>query len=268
VELGVKDLRAMKSLYDSAYLAGDSSAMDRTVIWFEGPLSIATAGMCHTEYALGGPRLQNLSDPNVIGEGLTLGFASADHGGAIVFSWPVAYHTCYEFIASLLARKPNDLPNVIVTLIFASIENVYSLKSGGRACDLFRRRRSRYLQETYGRTASRWDILRTHTRTGKSPMFWGQRISTSVGGGPAKSGKRRCRGRRCSYRHDTLSWQMSFSFGTCQSILAQSNSGACSSVSLPRFIEEPDGQACQKHQGHTLLIWERERVFRPPGLRS
>jgi hypothetical protein len=82
---GLEDFGRLKSIMDEQLLKGSYSGWRRTVVYFKGPLSVASTGAVSPNRDLDGNELQVLHNPDALAEELLFGVVATEDGGAAVF---------------------------------------------------------------------------------------------------------------------------------------------------------------------------------------
>jgi hypothetical protein len=122
-ERGRNDFEALKSIMDHHLLREDYSAWSRVVVYFEGPLWVASTGAVTVEGDLEGNQGQILHDKNTRPESLLCGVVSRPDGGAVVLTWMRNERSPRKFVDFLLNNGGQRLPGYLVQFMFAYIEN-------------------------------------------------------------------------------------------------------------------------------------------------
>jgi hypothetical protein len=122
---GLEDFQRLKSVMDQPLLSRDYSGWSRVVIRFRGELCVASTGAVSPNRDIRGNQLQVLHDPHSEIQELPFGIVTTHDGGAAVFCWRASEPIPGLFVKSLLAKKRERLPHLLVQFIFAYIENTY-----------------------------------------------------------------------------------------------------------------------------------------------
>jgi len=86
---------------------------------------MATAGSITPDVDFFGHRLQDLADPEITLEWLSISSDTTAHGGVIVAAWLADQAIPARFVESILQMPENQLVDVLPQLIFLHIENTY-----------------------------------------------------------------------------------------------------------------------------------------------
>jgi hypothetical protein len=122
---GLSDSRKLKTVMDKDLLAGSYEDWSSAIVEFDGNLCISCTGVMNPDYDLEGHRLQVLHDDEHVLESLMFGMAATDAGGAAVFTWLKKDPAPEAFIKSLLQKKEDLLPSILVQFMFTFIENTF-----------------------------------------------------------------------------------------------------------------------------------------------
>lgn len=122
---GLSDSRKLKTVMDKDLLAGSYGEWSNAVVEFDGDLCISCTGAISPDYDLEGNRLQVLHDDEHVLESLMFGMTATDAGGAAVFTWLKKDSAPGTFIKSLLQKKEDLLPSILVQFMFTYIENTF-----------------------------------------------------------------------------------------------------------------------------------------------
>lgn len=120
---GLAEIGAQKRTYDDAWRAHDFAGIAASVIWFEGALSVASAGAVSPDFLVSGDVLQELHRPGM--HSLSFGTVARDDGGAIVFTWPRAMNRMARFVESLVNLPRSELPNALLLFMFSYVSNTF-----------------------------------------------------------------------------------------------------------------------------------------------
>lgn len=130
LEIGIKDLKKVKRMYDQALSTKRYHDFEFSVIILNGRQDIVSTGYINTCTDLFGNKLYELTDNKVsIAEGcavslINVKFENTDKV-SLILSWPKEYKTSSLFAESILRYDTNKLPNAIMQLIFTQIENTF-----------------------------------------------------------------------------------------------------------------------------------------------
>jgi hypothetical protein len=124
-QVGFEDVREIKVIADQAIITGNYEGWSKTVIHFDGELSIGSVGTPTPQFDLTGSALQVLHEVSSKASRLCLGTVATSTGGALVFVWRQSDSIMEKFVKSLLDRRLEDLPSFCVEVIFNYLENTF-----------------------------------------------------------------------------------------------------------------------------------------------
>lgn len=125
---GLEDFYRLKTVMDKQLLEQNYSGWHRTVVYFNGPLSIASTGAISLNRDLEGRELQVLHDPSAVTQELLFGILAVENGGAAVFLCRDNEAIPQRFIESLLKQERERLCSLIAQFAFVYIENTFFSK--------------------------------------------------------------------------------------------------------------------------------------------
>lgn len=120
---GLKEMRAFKGVYDSAWRARTFADISSCVVHFNGRLAVASAGAVSPDHDATGVPLQELHLPGM--QSLAFGTVATKGGGAIVFTWPREMHLMRRFVDSLINLPRNNLPGALLMFMFSYVSNTF-----------------------------------------------------------------------------------------------------------------------------------------------
>jgi len=127
-ELGVRDTRFFKSVLDDAYRKRNFAAVESLVIELKGQVELVAAGCVFPIYDFIGNQLQELGT-QARPEPLAINLLAAPIGGVVVLSWLRAYSRAPRLLIDSLINNQKEIPNRVVKLVYASIENAFAAPS-------------------------------------------------------------------------------------------------------------------------------------------
>lgn len=122
---GLADFVGLKGLMDEQLLARDYSNWSHAIVSFRGDLCLASTGTLSPNVDLDGRRLQVLHDVGAHQESLPFGLVATSDGGAVVFIWRPGEAAPQLFLESLFRKGNQNLPSLLVQVLFAYVENTY-----------------------------------------------------------------------------------------------------------------------------------------------
>ncbi len=158
VRKGLIAVERTKELYDLILLSETYEKMSHCIIYFQGEMTVASTGILTPDIDLNGNLLNNevrnddkiremiiyglntdveyglemsvearqlfsLPENNI--ECLAFSILATKEGSAAVFSWPVEYTKCAQFVSSFINKPIEDIPNILVQFVFNYIENTF-----------------------------------------------------------------------------------------------------------------------------------------------
>lgn len=122
---GLEDFGRLKTIMDKQLLERAYSGWDRTVIAFNGPLSIASTGAVSPNRDLEGAQLQVLHDPNAAAQEVLFGTVATPGGGAAIFLCRADETIPQTFVEGLVRKAPERVCSLIAQFAFVYIENTF-----------------------------------------------------------------------------------------------------------------------------------------------
>ena len=125
-KVGLTNLESIKSHFDDVLLAGDYSNVKYLIYQIDSKPKILCNGCFYPDFDFLGNRIQNIADLSHELDMIGFSIVETTQGGALVFSWINDFnHSCSIFINSLLSHPLTIVPNLILKMIFAFLENIY-----------------------------------------------------------------------------------------------------------------------------------------------
>lgn len=121
---GLDHFQQLKAAIEVALQAGDLSRWRSTILWFSGPLSVASSGVISPNRDLDGLELQNWIGRGSEQESMCLNIVSVEGGGAAVLTWPTEAQAPRRFIERLLQYGEAAL-SLLVQFSFRHLHNIY-----------------------------------------------------------------------------------------------------------------------------------------------
>ena len=122
--LSVRDQEATLKDYEQIFQSRDFDRMSAYLIFPDRTPDFAVSGAVHPEYDFTGRKLQDLATPERL-DSLTFSALPFRTGGVIAFVWDSKRGTsCHQFLRSLDAIAPADVPDALVRLT-GQFENTF-----------------------------------------------------------------------------------------------------------------------------------------------
>jgi hypothetical protein len=125
IELGMRDVRALKAKYDDIIISEDYSDVKYFVIRIKNIPEVVCSGAIIPEYSFSGELLQDLADQAVDLDQLSFNLIATSTGGAIIFNWIGTCLNNDKFVKSLVELQPSEIGNAIIKFCFEYFENVF-----------------------------------------------------------------------------------------------------------------------------------------------
>lgn len=122
---GIDDFKETLNIYSDGYSTKNYDHFNSLSIYFKGDLNIAVSGCFSPDFNINGKRIQNLGPDIKFIENIAVNTLNTEDGYALVFTWPKEFTKCSEFANSLLSISNENLPSILIELIFSYIENTY-----------------------------------------------------------------------------------------------------------------------------------------------
>ena len=123
--LSIEDQEATLKGYEQIFLSRDFDRISAYLIFSDRKPDFAVSGATCPEYDFTGKKLQDLASAERL-EFLTYSVLPFKAGGVIAFVWDSTRGTtCHQFLRSLDAIAPADIPDAIVRLTFGHFENSF-----------------------------------------------------------------------------------------------------------------------------------------------
>lgn len=120
-----EELLSLWNVFDDAVTLQDYSAFSSRCNFFEGDLSVTSAGALHTEFDFLGNKLSNMWDLDVEAQMLCHSILATDHGGAIAFVWLTQEVDPLSVVSSFDSISNDDKSDIFVQYCFLTCENTY-----------------------------------------------------------------------------------------------------------------------------------------------
>jgi hypothetical protein len=122
--LSVRDQEATLKDYEQIFLSRDFDRISAYLIFSDRTPEFAVSGAIYPEYDFTGRKLQDLATPERL-DSLTFSALPFRTGGVIAFAWDSTRGTsCHQFLRSLDAFAPADVPDALVRLT-GQFENTF-----------------------------------------------------------------------------------------------------------------------------------------------
>jgi hypothetical protein len=121
---GIEHFSTLKRSMEVALANADYRGWHSTVIWFSGPLSLATSGVISPNRDFDGIELQRLHERMSNQESMCCNIVAVDGGGAVALTWPSQASAPSRFVTRLVRDRQSILP-LLVQFIFRHVHNVY-----------------------------------------------------------------------------------------------------------------------------------------------
>jgi hypothetical protein len=124
--LGLTDLEHAKRQFEETLRTREFSRVRKLLIEFDSSPAVLACAALTPEFDFDGRKLQDLNDLATTMDMVTFSLVGTSSGkGASVFSWIDDSHVASQFVASVDAIAPDDLPHRLVQFSFESFENIY-----------------------------------------------------------------------------------------------------------------------------------------------
>lgn len=120
-----EELSLLCSKFDDAIKCQDYSAFSSRCYFFEGDLSVTSAGALHTEFDFLGNKLVDMWDLELDAQMLCHSVLATERGGAIVFVWLAEEQSSLAVVSSFDAMPNKDKGDIFVQYCFLNCENTY-----------------------------------------------------------------------------------------------------------------------------------------------
>jgi hypothetical protein len=122
---GIDDFKETLSIYKNSHDLQNYDNFESLSIFFTGELNVAVSGCFSPDFTIDGKRIQTLAPGVKFIENIAINTLNTENGHCLVFSWPTRFTKCSEFVDSLVKVNHENLPSILVELIFSYIENSY-----------------------------------------------------------------------------------------------------------------------------------------------
>lgn len=123
-ELGLRDLRKQKSIFDAALINDDYSQFSHYVIELDSIPDVMVNGALFPEFSFDAQLICDLSDLSAQFDILAFNLIAVNNHGAAVFTWHGVESKNLIFINSLRGLSDDEIPHALVRFIFEHFENV------------------------------------------------------------------------------------------------------------------------------------------------
>ncbi|HEY2390516.1 MAG TPA: SEC-C domain-containing protein [Candidatus Angelobacter sp.] len=122
--MGLTEMQHHKRLYEELLTKRNYDDYRRLVIHFSAVPDVLSTGGFAPEFDYSGNALQSMMEPLLAN--IVVSIVPYKDGGVAVLGWEkYSDSICVPFVQSLLAKKPENLGNAVVRLVFEHIENTY-----------------------------------------------------------------------------------------------------------------------------------------------
>ena len=126
IEKGLEDTKLIKKIYDDCYIVKNFDELNYVIVKFKGKLSLSSTGVISPDFDLSGSPIQDLTVLDTVIQRFMIGIlATEDENGVVVMSWPHSFEICTKYIMQILQLDKKHIPDMIVELSFAYIENTF-----------------------------------------------------------------------------------------------------------------------------------------------
>jgi hypothetical protein len=123
-ELGIRDLRFQKIIYDDAFKSNDFSYSNYYIIKFRNPSNLLFSGAIYPEYDFKGNFLQQLDTENQLNH-ISVNAINTPSGGCVIFQWLGVSEVNLKLVGSLHQLDNEIKASAVTQFAFESFENLY-----------------------------------------------------------------------------------------------------------------------------------------------